>query len=541
VADHRYLKKRREGWYLQVAVPAAARWKFGKLIIRSLHTKDKAVAQARRWTAGIDEKGRPWPSVAGVKDDIRKAEGQISLTAAEINQDAMAVYAEALETFRRSDLGEVIPMQQQWPEGLGKDDMLSPEVTKAVKAIELRRGIALAPASETYWTVTHAILKARQSAARARVAEAMAACGAPPEAEPFEPPANFVEAPTPVMKPARPKVGKGKTFDEASDEYLAARKDKITKGVLTQSKTTFRLFGEFIGAGVALADITTEKASEFLATIERLPPGWRQQREAAELSLGELVNKYGNGDKHLAPATVNRNRNALSAFFVWLKRERRHYYNGPNPFEGLSRELGKIVGHQDWKIEELNTLFAALAGEGSKGDVRWASLIAAFSGMRSEEIAGLGTEDIRQERGVWYFDLHEGRQLKTDAAARKVPLHSLLIDAGLLTYRDDLTAGRLFPSFKPGSLSVTFRKYRRKIGLTRAKVDFHGLRAGVATILRNARVPELEINALMGWTDKTMLAVYGRGGLPLSTLQEVVEKIEYPGLTLDHLDVRAGA
>lgn len=50
--DKRYLKRRRQGWYLAVDVPKELRATVGKVkIVLSLKTRDLKVAQARRWSA----------------------------------------------------------------------------------------------------------------------------------------------------------------------------------------------------------------------------------------------------------------------------------------------------------------------------------------------------------------------------------------------------------------------------------------------------------------------------------------------------------
>jgi hypothetical protein len=44
--DHRYLQKRRRGWYVRIAVPPALVSRLGKThIVKSLQTRDEAVAR----------------------------------------------------------------------------------------------------------------------------------------------------------------------------------------------------------------------------------------------------------------------------------------------------------------------------------------------------------------------------------------------------------------------------------------------------------------------------------------------------------------
>jgi integrase len=52
----------------------------------------------------------------------------------------------------------------------------------------------------------------------------------------------------------------------------------------------------------------------------------------------------------------------------------------------------------------------------------WVPLIALFSGMRLGEILQLMKSDVREENGIWYFDVNkgEGKSLKTASSKRRV-------------------------------------------------------------------------------------------------------------------------
>src|SRR5688500_11140222 len=55
VPNNRYLLKRRQGWYVRIAVPPALVSKLGKThVVKTLRTRDVAVARERRWRV-LDE------------------------------------------------------------------------------------------------------------------------------------------------------------------------------------------------------------------------------------------------------------------------------------------------------------------------------------------------------------------------------------------------------------------------------------------------------------------------------------------------------
>jgi len=199
--------------------------------------------------------------------------------------------------------------------------------------------------------------------------------------------------------------------------------------------------------------------------------------------------------------------------------------------------------------QELATLFGdakfeiAPAKHKTSTALPWASLISAFTGCRREEVAQLKASDIKQTDGVWYFEFcHDGNG-KTEAATRVVPLHHVLIDAGLLRYRDALPReSRLFPGLKGrvskgGKLGPTlgdaFEWWRKRLGIERDGVNFHSFRHCVGDRLRKAGVAKDDRGSLLGHADVEMQnKVYGHNGPGLKRLAAVVEAIDYEGLKL---------
>jgi integrase len=167
-------------------------------------------------------------------------------------------------------------------------------------------------------------------------------------------------------------------------------------------------------------------------------------------------------------------------------------------------------------------------------------LISAFTGCRLEEVAQLKAADIKQTDGIWYFEFcHDGNG-KTEAATRVVPLHRVLIDTGLLRYRDALDPySMLFPGLKSRKskggklgpkITDAFNWWRKKLGIVRAGVNFHSFRHTVGDRLRKAGVPEDDRAAVLGHEDERITSrVYGHDGPGLHRLQAIVEKISYRG------------
>jgi integrase len=133
----------------------------------------------------------------------------------------------------------------------------------------------------------------------------------------------------------------------------------------------------------------------------------------------------------------------------------------------------------------------------------WLPLIGLFAGCRIGEICQLRLADVRQSSdGVWYFDLNEtsaDKSLKNVNATRQIPIATVLIELGLVAYRDRLQEEgyvRLFPELTYSLSDARYAKEAKRkmseafkrLGMPRngTKV-FHCLRANFNDAL--LRVP----------------------------------------------------
>jgi integrase len=179
----------------------------------------------------------------------------------------------------------------------------------------------------------------------------------------------------------------------------------------------------------------------------------------------------------------------------------------------------------------------------------WIPLVGLFSGMRSNEICQMRASDVQRREGTWLFNVSDdntGQRLKTEAAARIVPIHSELVRCGFVDYVQALPRdGQLFPALKPGGpdgkynhyFAKRFTEYRRKCGVTAPRTSFHSFRKNVAQALKDKRATAAEIAELIGHEQGFTFSVYAPMQLPMKALKELIERIRYPGLRLSHLYV----
>ena len=155
--------------------------------------------------------------------------------------------------------------------------------------------------------------------------------------------------------------------------------------------------------------------------------------------------------------------------------------------------------------------------------------------MRLEEAGQLLVSDIKQEDGVWYFDINESesKRLKNKSSTRIVPVHKRLIDFGLIDYVDSIKDVRLFPLLKAdkyGSLTQNWSKWfgrlLTKLNIKDSSKVYHSFRHGMKDALRNAGVDEAISDAITGHTNSSVGRTYG-SGYNLATLNKAIQKVNY--------------
>lgn len=124
-------------------------------------------------------------------------------------------------------------------------------------------------------------------------------------------------------------------------------------------------------------------------------------------------------------------------------------------------------------------------------DYKWIILLAAYTGARRSDIFNLKISSVRHDKDCerFFLFIEEG---KTDAARRKIPLHSKLIELGFLRFYKTKKSGaapedKLFREFKSDQyITLKFRESLDYLGVPRVsdelrRYSFHSLRHAVIT------------------------------------------------------------
>jgi integrase len=170
---------------------------------------------------------------------------------------------------------------------------------------------------------------------------------------------------------------------------------------------------------------------------------------------------------------------------------------------------------------------------------RWVPWICAYTGARVGEITQLRAMDIREEEGVWVFRITPEAGSTKDSKARSVPIHSHLIEQGVLGLAKAGDATPLFYDVPVGGGSKVnplpkqraskLAEWVRGLGVTTPQPN-HGWRHRFKTIARSVGIPAEQRDALQGHVPRTEGENYGKQ--PLDLLRTAVEML--PRYDLDN-------
>ena len=258
----------------------------------------------------------------------------------------------------------------------------------------------------------------------------------------------------------------------------------------------------------------------------------------------------------LSNTSINKYLGYFSGLFAWAKQ---NHYIEVNPFEGIKVKGEKKKNNRRQKIEksEIAKILENLEDTDltkNKSNY-WAALIAVYTGARRNEIAALLPDDVKQDpdTGIWYFDITDdqkaGKELKSDAAKRIVPVHSHLLEKGFLDFVEESRKMKSKIKHPKGleprllyDLTYTKQekwgrklghwfndKYLPAIGLKAKKKSLHSLRHSFITFLSAAGVEGASIKSMVGHEPDTVTsAIYTHYGIEhLPEFKKALEKLPY--------------
>lgn len=345
---------------------------------------------------------------------------------------------------------------------------------------------------------------------------------------------------------AKPATMAGMTIAEVAAAYSKERQrgNAWAEKTIMEKADHIKLLEEILGSSTDVRGLTAMEAKRVKDTLLAYPRNRSKNPATRGKPLVEVLG-LPNVETIQVP-TINKYLQTYSELFEWAKQ---NHHVTENLFSGLTVKQSKRNKDDDrdaYTDEQIRLILRTVLdnerGLVTKPYQKWATLIGIYTGSRLGEIAQLHLKDIREQDGVWVFDMNEEgdrKSLKTSAARRLVPVHQKLIDAGLLGYvqaMNDRKATKLFPDFTYDPKNGWGRQQSRwfndrllvELGLKTKTRVFHSLRHTVNTRLLQAGVSPALVKSIIGHEQEGMThRQYFKEGYTLQQLNKAMQELDY--------------
>lgn len=347
-------------------------------------------------------------------------------------------------------------------------------------------------------------------------------------------------------EPSKSSLSSGMTIGQLAQSYEhEKRAGRLWVAKTEQEKSEhIALLTEILGIDTNASSLTATDAKKVKDTLFQYPKNRSKNPTTRGKSLDEVV-RIQNVERIQIP-TINKYLQTYNDMFQWAKR------NGhieENRFSGLNVRQNKKQGdgkRSSFSNAEIRSIVDAVTTSDvsfvRKPYQKWGTLIGIYTGARLNEIAQMHLTDIREQNGIWFFDLNDdddSKHLKADASRRPVPIHDQLIEFGIIPYVQELRqsgAKKLFPEFtyctKNGwgrSLGRWFNEQLMpKLGMKRKELVFHSLRHTVVTRLLQSDVPLPMVRAIVGHKQEGVTHNnYFKSGYKIEQLKITIDQLHF--------------
>jgi len=298
--------------------------------------------------------------------------------------------------------------------------------------------------------------------------------------------------------------------------------------------------------GILGKDFITEKltkkiAREVKGIVSTLPVRWTIKKETKHLSIRDAAKSK------IKPTISVKTRNeymvAYSTYGKWL--EDMGYLN-KNPFSNMTTSINNEEQARDaFSIVEIKRILSAIEDSKIKGSRKksryWGIMIAAYTGMRREEIAQLHVEDIKLIDDLYCIDINKNtddKRLKSKSSKRIIPVHQNILDKGFIEHVENIkTRGykRVFPDLKSGvkhrygrNLGDWFNgTFLKQLDIKTKKNAFHSFRHTVATELGEIAVNDSLQKRILGHSMANDITARYDHSQRLELMKEALERLPY--------------
>lgn len=318
--------------------------------------------------------------------------------------------------------------------------------------------------------------------------------------------------------PAPAQKQEDTAYDSAISALIARwseqkRRQNVSEQQITQMTRVFELFVEATGV-TDIRDLRQAHVSKFVDVLNALPVSYRKSPKDREKPLRQILAEATGKAAGLSATTIGRNLDYLGQILTKARSEgfvnvlhidltslrpRKTKRDRDERPAFSAEDIQRLFTHPVWHGNQRRNRWQEPGPHVTRDGLFWVPMIAALSGARREEIAGLKATDITEAEGMPVLRIAENanRGLKTLASTRTLPLHPQLIEMGLIAHARQQIASKgpeadLFPDLRPAKAGGKFGDkidYRFRL-LVQDRLDgnpegkvFHSLRHYVTTQL----------------------------------------------------------
>ncbi|WP_417809488.1 DUF6538 domain-containing protein [Thioclava sp.] len=334
------------------------------------------------------------------------------------------------------------------------------------------------------------------------------------------------------------------------------RRHGLSGQMITQMTRVFELFAEATGLR-DIRDLRQAHISKFVDILSALPATYRKSPKDRDKPLRQILAESANTSTGLSTTTISRNLDYLGQLLTKARSEgfanvlqidlgslrpRKTKRDRDERPAFSSEDIQRLFTHPVWQGNQRKQKWQEPGPYITLDGLYWLPILAALTGARREEIAGLKAVDIAEVAGMPAMQIapNSNRSVKTLASSRTLPLHPQLIELGLVDHAREQIDRKgpeadLFPDLRPAKAGVKFGEkidYRFRL-LVQNRLDgnpdgkvFHSFRHYVTTQLsRMPRVPKQVRKDILGHVGEDVTSERYTERAPLEAMLKAIRQL----------------
>ena len=322
-------------------------------------------------------------------------------------------------------------------------------------------------------------------------------------------------------------------------ETNTKRSDKWSPDTQRLVTSVKKLLFLYFNEDAPVYKITRDNLLEFRDLLYKVPTKLAQKSKYKDKSLSQIL-KLGEKDDKLSEPTIQKYMIRVIQFFNYcfdsgyIGKSITAKMNVKIDIDPSERAVLPYEASEARKIFEIVTSIKQSGKSPSSrieaSELYYVTMIAAYSGMRIKEITQLHKEDIVLKDGIYCFNINtnDGKTTKTKNSIRFVPIHSKLIDLGLLEYVNSKKSGNIFKVSNKDFSEIFRSQIQRKFIDKDSKKTFYSFRHYFIDYLVQREVEANLIAQIVGHEKqyKILLNTYAKP-INANTLKSKVEMVSY--------------